>query len=155
MEWLKSISDGKGGFNTFKWDTGDDAMEFGLGIVKGIVLVFLFAMALPTFFIIFHPISNNRDRFHGIITTLMAAVYSLIDYSQEWFVFMIFHNTNNPNLFDLYDWLLAFNVGLGIINIFLLVFNGFFDTKPGVVLYGFTAVTMYFIWYPLASSILF
>ena len=153
MNWIKSISDNRGGFDTFNWNNGDRGMGFAIGGLQIIVTGIIFSILLPIFLLIFYPLNNDQDRLEGIILTILVNIYVILDFSQGWILDFAFTNDGDENLLWLQGAVLVFNLSLVPINIIIFFYNGFIDRLPPPIFYGACIVTTYFIWYPLTSAI--
>lgn len=153
MNWFKSISDGRGGFDSYNWNVGDMGMGFAIGALQNIATVLLFSMLLPIFNLIFYPIQNDQDKLGGVITTILANIYIVLDFSQGWILDFAFTNDGDENLLKAQSVFLIFNLALVPINVIIFFFNGFVSKLPPPIFYVVCIATTYFIWYPLMSVI--
>ncbi len=152
MEWFKSISDGKGGFNTFNWNLGDLGMEFGMKMVGGLFAVVIFSFILPVLALLFYPISNQQDRLGGIIVTLLTVVYLLLDAHYGWYLSSVFAE---QDLVHAHKWIIAFNLSLLIVNGFLFFLNGAFERMSAPMFYIFVIGSTYVFWFPMMYDLVY
>ena len=81
MTWLKSFSDGKGGFNTFDWSIGDSLTYGIINLVIMFIIFAIFLAVLPIILLISYPFCGPKNKRIVCVVSVILSILFLIDYS--------------------------------------------------------------------------